>query len=185
MLPMAQRAPIAPAPVRWHRSPLAETDASDHASAACYRLIKNGGIVPIVISELKLGDVQRHVLGADFVEHADHAAFEDRPEALNRVRVNRADDVFVSRVPYDFVLRKFAVQGVVSPQVVGGEQTDLVGNRLADEAGRSTRSKLSMTRATTLPLRCTAPITAVLPEPVPPLPPSRLSQCLLRAFPPT
>jgi len=31
----------APVPFRWHRSQLAETDASDHASAACYRLTEN------------------------------------------------------------------------------------------------------------------------------------------------
>jgi hypothetical protein len=33
--------PTASIPVRWHRFRLAETDASDHASAACYRLPEN------------------------------------------------------------------------------------------------------------------------------------------------
>jgi hypothetical protein len=30
--------------VRWRRSQLAETDASDHASAACYRRLERLGI---------------------------------------------------------------------------------------------------------------------------------------------
>jgi hypothetical protein len=42
----------------------------------------------VVISELKLRDVQRHVLGADFVECADDAALKDRPKTFNRVGVN-------------------------------------------------------------------------------------------------
>src|ERR1700736_3016433 len=43
------------------------------------------------------------------------------------------------------------------------------------------------TRATTLPLRLTAPTIGVLPEPMPPVPPPppRLSQCRFLANPPT
>ena len=54
---------------------------------------KNVFVLPVVVAELKLRDIQRQVLGADLVEGADHAALEDRPETLNRVRVDRADDV--------------------------------------------------------------------------------------------
>src|SRR5580693_6972167 len=45
----------------------------------------------------------------------------------------------------------------------------------------------SITRATTLPLRLTAPTTGVLPEPMTPVPPPfpRLSLCLFLARPPT
>jgi hypothetical protein len=59
---------------------------------------KDGRIAPIVIAELELGDIEGHVLAAHLVEGADNAALEDRPEALNRVGVNRADDVLVSRM---------------------------------------------------------------------------------------
>jgi hypothetical protein len=48
---------------------------------------------PIVVAELKFGDVQRKIFGADFVKCADNAALEDRPEAFNRVRVDDAVDV--------------------------------------------------------------------------------------------
>jgi hypothetical protein len=53
--------PIAHVPVRWRRFRLAETDASDHASAACYRLLKHVGIVAVVVPVLKLGSVERHI----------------------------------------------------------------------------------------------------------------------------
>jgi hypothetical protein len=53
---------VAPVWARWYRSQLAETDASDHASAACYRFREDFGIVAVVILELKLRDVQRHIL---------------------------------------------------------------------------------------------------------------------------
>jgi hypothetical protein len=54
---------------------------------------ENIGIRPIVVPELKLGNIQRHVLFADTMECADHAAFEDRPETLNRICVDCANDV--------------------------------------------------------------------------------------------
>lgn len=46
-------------------------------------LAENVRIVPIIITELKLGDVERHVLGGDLVKRANNAAFEDRPETFN------------------------------------------------------------------------------------------------------
>jgi hypothetical protein len=40
--------PVAPLRARWHRWSLAETDASDRGSAACYRrTILQGGLVGI------------------------------------------------------------------------------------------------------------------------------------------
>lgn len=80
--------PIAPVWARWRRLSLAETDASDLASACCYRGPEDIGIVPVVVTELKLRDVQRHVFAADPVECADHAALEDAPEAFNRIGVD-------------------------------------------------------------------------------------------------
>ena len=38
----------------------------------------------VVIAELELCHIERHVFAADLVEGADHASFEDRPEAFNR-----------------------------------------------------------------------------------------------------
>jgi hypothetical protein len=80
--------PIAPLSFRWRRYRLAETDASDLVSAACYRRIENIGVRAIVVPELKLGNVKWEIFFAHLVECAHNAAFEYRPEALNRVRVN-------------------------------------------------------------------------------------------------
>jgi hypothetical protein len=38
---------------------------------------ENIGSLAIVVPELKLRDIQRHVFAADLVEGADHAALED------------------------------------------------------------------------------------------------------------
>jgi len=100
--------PIAQAQSRWRRFRLAETDASDHASAACYSLLENVGVHAIVVAELKFRDVQRHVFGAHFVERADNAALEDRPETLDCVSVDRADDVLTAFVVHGLMRACFS-----------------------------------------------------------------------------
>jgi hypothetical protein len=129
--------PIAPVQSRWRRSSLAETGASDLASAACYRFLENIRAHPIVVSELKLRDVERQVFRADLVERAYHAALEDRPETLNRVRVHRADHVFVVSVSDDLVLIAIDLpQAVVADPLIGHEQAHFLRNRFGHEFGK-------------------------------------------------
>jgi hypothetical protein len=52
---------------------------------------ENIRVQAVIIAELELGDIERKVLFADLVEGADPAALDQRPEALNRVRVDAAD----------------------------------------------------------------------------------------------
>jgi hypothetical protein len=75
------------AQARWHRSSPAETDANDHASAACYRRSEDILVVTVVIPEFKICDVQRHVFFADLMECTDNATFENRPEAFDGLSV--------------------------------------------------------------------------------------------------
>src|SRR5438105_2495160 len=82
-------------------------------SASPDRLTEDVLILPVVVPELKFGDVERQILGADLVEGADNAAFENRPEALDRVGVDRADNVLVRRVP-DHGMRVFLVQPAIA-----------------------------------------------------------------------
>jgi hypothetical protein len=124
--------PIAPLSVRWPLLSLAETVTSDHASAACYRASKHVRVHPIVVAELKFRDVQRHVFGGHLVERADHAALKDAPKALNRVRVNRADNVLISLV-VNLLVRKLAKVIAVARPRVSRQQADLVGNGLIHE----------------------------------------------------
>ena len=63
------------------------------SSASLNRRSENVVVEAVVISELKFRDVQRQIFGADLVIAADDAALEDRPEAFNRVGVDRADNV--------------------------------------------------------------------------------------------
>ena len=65
--------PVAPLSFRWRRLSLAETDARDHASAACYRAPEHVGIEAVIVAELKLRNVQRHIFGANLMERAGNA----------------------------------------------------------------------------------------------------------------
>ncbi len=98
------------------------------------RRSENVRVPPVVIAELELRDVQRHVFAADFVEAADDAALEDRPEAFNRIGVDCSDDILPSGMVYCAVLE--AGQGLVDLALVGREQADLVRDNLTDEALR-------------------------------------------------
>jgi hypothetical protein len=130
------RAQAVSAPVRWHRFRLAETDASDRASAACYRRTKNIFIVPIVVSVLKLSDVERHVFAADFVEGSHDAALKDRPETFNRIGVDRADNIFAAVVSDD-TMRIFFAKMPIAAVIVGRDQTNFVGHRFPNKLFQS------------------------------------------------
>jgi hypothetical protein len=62
------------------------------------RRSENVRVLPVVIAELEFGDIERHIFPAHFVKCADHAALEDRPEAFDGLRVDRANDVLASGV---------------------------------------------------------------------------------------
>src|SRR5437899_538455 len=50
-------------------------------------------VFAVIVAELELSDIERKVLFADLVEGADAAALNQRPEAFNRVGMDRADNV--------------------------------------------------------------------------------------------
>lgn len=88
----AQTSLVAPL-VSWLLPQGPEAVASSCASAACYRQSEDVRIVAVVILELTFRDVERQVLFAHLVIAADNRPFEDRPEAFNRLGVNRSDDI--------------------------------------------------------------------------------------------
>ena len=96
---------------------------------------ENVGVAPIVVPELKFGNVQRHVLGANFMEAADDTALEDRPEAFNRIGVNRADNILLP-VMIDRLMIVFVRQTAIDAAFVSGEQANLVGNHFAHKSLR-------------------------------------------------
>jgi hypothetical protein len=104
-------------------------------------------ILAIVVSELKLRNVERHVFAADPVERADNATLEDRPEALNRVGVNCADNIFVRGVIDDFVLRENLIEMLVADPMIGNQEADLVRDGLAHEFGERLGADVFNSRA--------------------------------------
>ena len=60
---------------------------------------ENVHVLSVVVTELELGNVERHILGADLVERADHAALHQGPETLNRVGMDGTDNIFMRLVP--------------------------------------------------------------------------------------
>jgi hypothetical protein len=60
----------------------------ERASTSRNRRSENVVIEAVVVAELKFGDVERHIFGADLVERADDAALEDAPEAERLRRRN-------------------------------------------------------------------------------------------------
>jgi hypothetical protein len=125
--------PIALLPACWRLSSLAETVASVCASAACYRGSENIDVIAVVVAELKLRDVEREIFAADLVIGADNPALHDRPEAFNRVGVDRTDNV-VTRALANDVMREIPTKQPIARVFVGRQQADFVGHGFVHEA---------------------------------------------------
>src|SRR4051794_16657931 len=96
------------------------------------RLAEDVFVVPVIVAELKFGDVEGQIFSAYFVERADDPALEDAPETFNRVGVDRADNVLVRRMPDDG-MRELAIQSLVANPFVCDQQADFLGHRAAHE----------------------------------------------------
>ena len=105
---------------------LAFTSASTDSSA------ENVVVETVIISELKLRDVQRQVFWANLVERSDHAALNQRPETFDGVGVDRADDILTARM-VDSGVREVFVEVLVADPLIGAEQANLGRYRFADK----------------------------------------------------
>src|SRR3984893_13562142 len=106
----------------------------DAKSASSNRRSEDVRILAIIVAELEFGDIERKVLFADLVEGADATAFNQRPKALNRIRVDSADNVIALGVIDDNV-RIFLVEVLVADPLVGAEQANLVRDSFVHERG--------------------------------------------------
>src|SRR5438552_360623 len=114
----------------------AEAIASVHASAACYGRPEDVGILPVVVPELKLREVERQVLLADIVVRADDPALEQCPEAIQVRGMDVAPHVFAPCVTDGLMwIAKWAERPITDPFVCGDE-LHLVGDGLAHEGGQ-------------------------------------------------
>lgn len=110
-----------------------EAEPSETTSATRYDLIEGVGVAPMIMPELELVDVERHVGIRHFVERADNAAFEQRPEAFDVLSVNRTDDVLALNVVNGLV-RIGGAEAAIADPLIGREQANLLGDDLAHEA---------------------------------------------------
>ena len=67
-------------------------------SASLDRRSEDVSVLPVVVAELEFGNIERHIFPAHFVERADNAALEDRPEAFDGLSMDCADNILTSRM---------------------------------------------------------------------------------------
>jgi hypothetical protein len=103
------------------------------ASAPRYRGLEDIGIRSIVVSKLKLRDVQRQVLPADLVEAVHDAALQQRPETIDGLRVHDAVNVLLLGMT-DEAVREISFEVPITGMLIGDEQANVIGDRLANEA---------------------------------------------------
>src|SRR5689334_16090591 len=82
------------------------------------------GILAVVVAELKLVDVERKVFLTDLMERAHDPALNQRPEAFNCLRMDRAVNVFACAVVNE-AMREMLVDVVVARMFVRGYQAHL------------------------------------------------------------
>src|SRR5205823_12757993 len=90
-------------------------------SASLDRRSEDVRIHAVIIAELEFGNIQRHVFGAHLMERADHAAFEDRPEAFDGLSMHRADDVLAFGM-VNARVGIFFVKALIARPLVSAEQ---------------------------------------------------------------
>jgi hypothetical protein len=73
------------------------------------RRSENVLVEAIIVPELELRNVKVQISFVDVMESAHDTAFEDAPEALNRVRANRADNVLALGMVDSDVLREMLI----------------------------------------------------------------------------
>src|SRR2546426_10459910 len=78
-------------PLRWLS--VAEAVASAASSASCDERPEHVGVLAVVMTEAELGQVERQVRPGDLVVATDDAALQERPEAIEGLRVDVAADV--------------------------------------------------------------------------------------------
>jgi hypothetical protein len=117
---------------------MAKTASASHGSfgvsASLNRRAEDVRVLTVIITELELGNIQRHIFPAHFVKCANNTALENRPEAFDGLSVNCADNI----LPFGVVnnaMRIFTIEPLVANPLIGAKQADFVGDGLADERG--------------------------------------------------
>jgi hypothetical protein len=105
-------------------------------SASLDRRSEDVRILPVIVPELELGDIERHIFAAHFVERSYHAALEDRPEAFDSLRVDRTNDILTSRMVNGCVWI-ILIERIVARILISAEQANSMRHCFANEGGES------------------------------------------------
>src|SRR5579863_9121044 len=95
-------------------------------SASFDRRAEDIGVFAIVISELKFCDVKMQIFSADLVKSSNIAAFQDRPEAFDGLRMDRTVNVLMRAVVNSLMGITVFSESLVSGPLIGAKQADLV-----------------------------------------------------------
>jgi hypothetical protein len=114
----------------------AEAAASVTTPAFSKDCPKDVGILAIVMTELKLRQVQRQIGLADVVIGADNSALQQTPEGFQIVRMDLAAHVFMRLVVY-MLMRERLMELLIASGLIGREQADVWRYGLANETAHS------------------------------------------------
>lgn len=115
--------------VSWHTACRAEAVASGASSTSCQDRLEKVGVLPIVMTELKLSQVDWKIF-ADVLIRAHDGALQERPERFDVLSVNLAAHVFALTVAHDFMLRNEAIPRVF----VGCDKAYIICHYFSHEA---------------------------------------------------
>jgi hypothetical protein len=129
----------------WRALPCSEAPASYRASAACYGLAKDVGVLAVVVAELELSEIQRQIFLAHVMVSAD-SSLEERPERLDIICVNLTADVFV-RLMIHRAVRESLIKFLITRAFISSYQRDAIQNGLADESAHCLHGRILDNRA--------------------------------------
>src|ERR1700730_5829594 len=107
----------------WRALACSEAPASCRASAACYGLAEDIGVVAIVVAELKFSQIERQIFLAHVVERPNDSAFEQRPERINVLSVNLAAHVLALYMA-NGLMRICGRQEPIAAMLIGRNERD-------------------------------------------------------------
>lgn len=93
-------------------------------------------VFAIVITELEFGNVKRQILLGNIMESTDEPSLDHRPKRLNRIDVNRADNVLAALV-IDERMREVLAEPAIAAMRIGAKQADLMRNCRAHEGAQA------------------------------------------------
>ena len=118
---------------RWRRFRSTKAPASLCASASCYRLAEDVGLIAVVKTKLKFRQVQWEILLGYVVIGSHNPALQECPERIQIRGMDFAAYIFALHVIYGF-MREFGTKMLVAYPLIGRDQFNFVTDGLAHKS---------------------------------------------------